>query len=288
MIKYGVYTALVTPFVNGAVSYDCLKKLLDSQILGGVSGVMLCVTTSEGPTISSEEYQSIIKFVIEYVAGKIEVWAGVGSNNTETAVHKTILADKLGVDGMLAVTPYYNKPTQNGLIDYFGQIALATNKPVMMYSVPSRCGVEISVDTVSVLRNDHRNICALKEATDNCARVDAIREVVDDEFCILSGNDSMTLPFMSVGARGVVSVMSNLYPKEMVKIVQLAYDGNFYEALKIYRKIYPVMNKLFIEVNPLPIKFLLKRAGIIKSDEARSPLGTLSEKSIFLLKDLQI
>ncbi|MDE6432299.1 MAG: 4-hydroxy-tetrahydrodipicolinate synthase [Opitutales bacterium] len=288
MIKYGVYTALVTPFINGAVSYDCLKKLLDSQILGGVSGVMLCVTTSEGPTISSEEYQSIIKFVIEYVAGKIEVWAGVGSNNTETAVHKTILADKLGVDGMLAVTPYYNKPTQNGLIDYFGQIALATNKPVMMYSVPSRCGVEISVDTVSVLRNDHRNICALKEATDNCARVDAIREVVDDEFCILSGNDSMTLPFMSVGARGVVSVMSNLYPKEMVKIVQLAYDGNFYEALKIYRKIYPVMNKLFIEVNPLPIKFLLKRAGIIKSDEARSPLGTLSEKSIFLLKDLQI
>ena len=286
MTKCGVYTALVTPFVDGAVSYECLKALLDLQIAGRVRGVMVCVTTSEAPTLSKDEYQEVLRFVVEHVAGRIEVWAGVGSNDTKTAVERTILADKLGADGIQAVTPYYNKPTQAGLIDYYGQIARATDKPVMLYSVPSRCGVEIAVDTVCALRREFSNICAIKEATDNCARIDAIREVVDDEFCIFSGNDSMTLPFMVLGARGVVSVMSNLFPGEMSRMVELAHLGKFGEALVLYRKIYPVMNKLFIETNPLPIKFLLRQAGIIKSAEVRSPLGELSKKSKELLENL--
>ncbi len=286
MIEYGVYTALVTPFINGEVSYDCLKNLLDTQIRGGVQGVVVCGTTGEMPTLSKEEYQTIIKFVIGHVSGRIKVWAGVGSNNTKAAVSNTIIADHLGVDAVLAVAPYYNKPTQAGLIDYFEQIAMATTKPVIMYSIPSRCGIEIAVETIKTLYGRYKNICAIKEATDNCARVDAIREVVDETFTILSGNDSMTIPFMSLGAKGVVSVMSNLYPSEMVQMVEYVHVENFKEALGIYRKMYPVMNKLFIETNPLPVKFLLKKAGIIKSEDARSPLGTLSAKSIDLLTNL--
>ncbi len=284
MIEYGVYTALVTPFLNGEVSYECLQKLLDAQVVSGVKGVVICGTTGESPTLSSEEYQDIIRYTTEYVGNKIQVFVGVGSNNTKEAVRKTVLADKFNISGVLAVTPYYNKPTQSGLLDYFEQIATATNKSVILYSVPSRCGVEISVETIRILSSKFENICSLKEATDNCARVDAIREVVGEDFTILSGNDSMTIPFMSLGAKGVISVASNIYPEKMVQIVEYGYNGNFKDALKAYRELYPIVNKLFIETNPLPIKFLLQQQGIIASCEARSPLGMLSQNSMNELK----
>ncbi len=286
MIEYGVYTALVTPFLNGEVSYECLKNLLDAQVVSGVKGVVICGTTGESPTLSSEEYQSIIRYTTEYVGDKILVFVGVGSNNTKEAVRKTVLANKFNISGVLAVTPYYNKPTQSGLLDYFEQIATATNKSVILYSVPSRCGVEISVETIRVLSSKFENICSLKEATDNCARIDAIREVVGEDFTILSGNDSMTIPFMSLGAKGVISVASNIYPEKMVQIVEHGYNGKFKDALKIYCELYPVINKLFIETNPLPIKFLLQQKGIIASYEARSPLGMLSQNSINELKNV--
>lgn len=286
MVDFGVYTALVTPFVDGVVSYDCLKKLLDLQISGNVRGVIICGTTGEAPTLSTDEYERIVHFVVKYVSCQIKVFVGVGSYDTKIAVQKTILANKLGVDGMLAVTPYYNKPTQVGLVEYFKQISSATNKPIILYSVPSRCGIEVGIETVSILNKECENICAIKEATDNCARVDAIREATGDDFIILSGNDSMTIPFMSLGASGVVSVASNLFPREMVHMVNCAYERDYNAALMEYRKLYPTINKLFVETNPLPIKFLLQQSGIIRSSGVRSPLGRLSQKSINELSKL--
>jgi 4-hydroxy-tetrahydrodipicolinate synthase len=286
MLKYGVYTALATPFSGGKISYDCLGKLIDFQVKSGASGIVVCGTTGEAPTLSHEEYEGVLRYAMRRIAGKIKGFAGVGSFDTKQAVSKTKLAHAIGLDGMLAVTPYYNKPTQNGLVEYFRQIADSTDKPIILYSVPSRCSVEIAVDTVRILVDECKNICAIKEATDNCARVDAIREVVPEDFVILSGNDSMTIPFMALGAGGVVSVASNLLPREMVAMVDHACRGDYASALAEYRKIYPIINKLFIETSPLPIKHLLQRKGLIKSSECRSPLGKLREKSIIELDKL--
>ncbi|MDR3274295.1 MAG: 4-hydroxy-tetrahydrodipicolinate synthase [Puniceicoccales bacterium] len=279
-MEHGVYTALVTPFVEGEVSRDCLNGLIDFQIEAGVRGIIVCGTTGEAPTLSRGDYENVLKHTVGRVAGRIKVFAGVGSFDTKRAVSKAKLAHELGLDGMLAVTPYYNKPTQVGLIEYFRRIADSTDRPVILYSVPSRCVVEIAVDTVKTLANECKNICAIKEATDNCARVDAIREALPKNFVILSGNDSMTIPFMSLGASGVVSVASNLLPREMVSIVEYAHGGDYVSALAEYRKIYPVVSRLFVETNPLPIKYLLHKKDFIKSDECRSPLGRLCEKSI--------
>ncbi|MDR2721006.1 MAG: 4-hydroxy-tetrahydrodipicolinate synthase [Puniceicoccales bacterium] len=280
MLECGVYTAVVTPFEGEKLSCDCLKGLIDFQAEAGVRGVVVCGTTGEAPTLSHGEYESVLERAVECAAGRIKVFAGIGSFDTKQAVSKTKLAHELGLDGMLAVTPYYNKPTQGGLIEYFRRIADSTDKPVMLYSVPSRCAVEIAVDTVKTLARECKNICAIKEATDSCARVDAIREATSDDFMIFSGNDSMTIPFMSLGAGGVISVASNLIPREMIAIVKCACDGDYASALAKYRKIYPIVNKLFIETNPLPIKYLLRKKGLIRSSECRSPLGKLSEKSM--------
>ncbi|MDR2435767.1 MAG: 4-hydroxy-tetrahydrodipicolinate synthase [Puniceicoccales bacterium] len=279
MLECGVYTAVVTPFEGDKLSCECLKGLIDFQVEAGVRGVVVCGTTGEAPTLSHGEYENVLRCAVECAAGKIKVFAGVGSFDTKQAVSKTKLAHELGLDGMLAVTPYYNKPTQNGLVEYFCRIANSTDKPIILYSVPSRCAVEIAVDTVKTLAGKCKNICAIKEATDSCARVDAIREATSGDFVILSGNDSVTIPFMSLGASGVVSVASNLLPREMVAMVECARSGDYASALAKYREIYPVISKLFIETNPLPIKYLLHKRGSIKSSECRSPLGKLSEKS---------
>jgi 4-hydroxy-tetrahydrodipicolinate synthase len=288
MVEYGVYTAVVTPFAGGELSYDCLKRVIDTQISAGIRGVVICGTTGEAPTLSQGEYEEILGQAVEYVAGRIKVFAGVGSFDTKVAVSKTELAHGIGVDGMLAVTPYYNKPTQTGLIEYFRRIADATDKPIILYSVPSRCAVEIAVDTVRILSTECKNIRAIKEATDNCARVDAIREATPANFTILSGNDSMVIPFMALGASGVISVASNLLPLEVANVVEYAHSGDYRAALGEYRSIYPIVNKLFIETNPLPIKYLLQKKGTIASSECRSPLGKLSEKSTRELDGLRL
>ncbi|MDR1255758.1 MAG: 4-hydroxy-tetrahydrodipicolinate synthase [Puniceicoccales bacterium] len=286
MVECGVYTALVTPFIDGELSHECLGKLIDFQIESAVAGIIVCGTTGEAPTLSQGEYEDILHYAVERAAVRTKIFAGVGSFDTKQALNKTKLAHKLGLDGMLAVTPYYNKPTQIGLVEYFRRIADATDKPVILYSVPSRCAIEIAVDTVKTLASECKNIRAIKEATDSCARVDALREAVPADFAIFSGNDSMTIPFMSLGASGVVSVASNLLPREMSATVEHARRGDFAKALGEYRKIYPLVNKLFIETNPLPIKYLLHKRGFIKSSECRSPLGRLCEKSIAELNKL--
>lgn len=279
MILKGVYTALVTPFINGNIAIDDFKHLISHQINGGVDGVVVCGTTGESPVLTENEFCSLLRTAVEAANDKIKVFAGVGSCLTEHAVKKTKLAHDIGVDGMLAVTPYYTKPTQMGLCQYYSEIASATDKPIMLYSVPSRTGVEIGVDTAMKLHDKFSNIVAIKEASENCSRIEEITHQNNQDFFVFSGNDSMTLPFMSLGAVGVVSVMSNLQPREMSNMVRLAYASDFRNALSVYHSMLPTMSRLFIETNPLPVKFLLKQAGIITSDECRPPLGQLSASS---------
>src|ERR1051325_10157918 len=214
----GVITAIVTPFRRGAVDEDALRNLVEDQIANGVDGIVPVGTTGESPTLSYEEHVQVIQKAIEFAAGKVKVLAGTGANSTEEAIYLTRQAEEAGADGSLQVAPYYNKPTQEGLFQHFKAVARATQLPIMLYSVPGRCGVEIGVETVRRLAAETKNIVAIKEAGGNADRVSQLREALGEKFVILSGDDSLTLPFMSVGATGVVSVASNVIPRELSAI----------------------------------------------------------------------
>ena len=281
----GVFTALITPFVHNEIDIATFKKLVQSQVSGGVSGIVVCGTTGESPTLTEDEFKLLVKTAIVESHHQIKVFVGVGSCNTSVAVHKTQWAHEAGADGMLVVTPYYNKPTQVGLLDYYSQIAEATDRPIILYTVPSRCGVEIAISTAMTLHQRHPHICAIKEASPQCRRVEKLSSF-SENFFVLSGDDGMTLPFMSLGATGVVSVASNLYPREMAQMVAAAQGNDFHTAKKIYDKLLPTMDLMFIETNPLPIKYLMAHFGKITSSECRSPLGQLSDESIQKLSNI--
>ncbi|MDR1457833.1 MAG: 4-hydroxy-tetrahydrodipicolinate synthase [Puniceicoccales bacterium] len=287
MALKGLYTALVTPFANEAVELKDFKNLIKQQVNGGVDGVVVAGTTGESPILTEEEFITLIE-TAKAEAKQTDVFVGVGSCDTKKAVEKTKIAHGLGASGFLVVTPYYNKPTQSGLLEYYGRIADSTDRPIILYSVPSRTGVEIAIDTIVRLREKYSNIVAIKEASESCSRVETMVKIFGKDLVVFSGNDSMILPFMSLGAVGVVSVMSNVAPREMANLVKLASDGNFHGALKEYQTLMPIVGKLFIETNPLPIKFLLKSKNIISSAECRSPLGRLGEKSMAELANLVV
>ena len=275
----GTYTAIVTPFRRGAVAYDELRKLVNFQIRGGISGLVPVGTTGESPTVSHEEHLDIIRCTVEATRGRVPVIAGTGSNSTREAINMTEAADAAGADGFLQVAPYYNRPTQEGLFQHFARIAEATDKPIILYSIPGRCGIEISVKVIERLRAKYPNVAHIKEAGGSVDRVDQIIQAMGDSVTVLSGDDSLTLPFMAVGAKGVISVASNLYPREVGKLVSLALAHDYPKARALHRKLYPVFKTIFIESNPAPIKLAMARAGIIGSDEVRLPLSALSEAS---------
>ena len=275
----GSYTALVTPFRRGAVAYGELRKLVEFQIKGGIDGLVPVGTTGESPTVTHEEHLEIIRCTIEAVRGRVPVIAGTGSNSTHEAVDMTKAADAAGADGMLLVAPYYNRPTQEGLFQHFSRIAEVTAKPIVLYSIPGRCGVEIGVGVIERLRAKYPHVAHVKEAGGSVDRVDQIIQAMGDAVTVLSGDDSLTLPFMSVGAKGVISVVSNYLPREVTKLAALALAGDFDRARALHRKLYPLFKAFFIESNPVPIKMAMARAGIIGSDEVRLPLSTLSEAS---------
>ncbi|MBL9190492.1 MAG: 4-hydroxy-tetrahydrodipicolinate synthase [Opitutaceae bacterium] len=268
----GTITALATPFRNGEVSYDDLRKLVAFQIKGGIDGLVPVGTTGESPTLDYDEHIDVIRCVVAESRGRVPVIAGTGSNSTHEALHLTKLADEAGADAMLVVAPYYNKPSQEGLFRHFSAIAEQTDKPIILYSIPGRCGIEISVGVVARLRAKYKNVAWIKEAGGSVDRVDQLKQELGGDITVLSGDDSLTLPFMAVGAEGVISVASNLYVREIGKMVRLALANDFTKATKIHRRLYPAFKTLFIEPNPVPIKAALKRAGIIVSDEVRSPL----------------
>lgn len=268
----GTHTAIVTPFQNGQIDEAALKRLIDDQFAGGVSGVVPCGTTGESPTLDYDEHERVIKLAVEFTAGRGIVMAGTGSNSTREAVELTQEAETAGATAILQVAPYYNKPTQEGLFQHFKTIAEATRLPIMLYSIPGRCGIEIGVDTVVRLAEACPNIRAMKEAGGTPERVSQMRMALPHSFEILSGDDSLTLPFMAVGAVGVVSVASNLIPGPVAEMVKLALAGRFTEARQIHERYYPLLAAfLKLSTNPIPIKTAMGLAGKI-DPELRLPL----------------
>jgi 4-hydroxy-tetrahydrodipicolinate synthase len=267
----GTYTALVTPFQNGELDLPALEKLIEEQIAAGITGLVAVGTTGESPTLSHEEKEQVIRLTVEIAKGRCQVLAGTGLNSTSAAVAATEAAEKMGVDGMLVVAPYYNKPSQEGLFRHFQAIAQATVSPIVLYNIPGRCGVDIGPDTVERLAMDCANIVSIKEASGSVDRVSELRARLPEAFTILSGDDSLTLPFLSVGAVGVVSVASNLFPAEVVALVQAFRAGDTKSARDMHLKMLPIFKDLFIEPNPVPVKTALSWRGVM-SAECRLPL----------------
>src|SRR3954463_810227 len=241
----GTFTALVTPFRNGAVDYPALEKLIDAQIDGGVDGLVANGTTAESPTLSHEERNQIVKLVIDRAKGRCCVLVGTGSNSTAHTIDMTRGGEKFGAEGALVVSPYYNKPSQEGLFRHFQAVARETSLPIMLYNIPGRCAVDVNADTVERLAGAGDNIVSIKEASGSVERVGELRRRLPDAFTILSGDDSLTLPFMAVGAAGVVSVASNLFPSEVCALVRVAESGDLKLAEQSHRKLLPLFKDLF-------------------------------------------
>ena len=274
----GTFTALVTPFRNGAIDIAAFEKLIEDQIAAGISGVVAVGTTGESPTLSHEERQELIRLTVATAKKRCQVLAGTGSNATQHAVADTKMAENLGVDGALLVAPYYNKPSQEGLFRHFKTVADATALPIMLYNIPGRCGVDIVPDTVARLAEECRNIVSIKEASGSVERISELRARLPESFTVLSGDDSLTLPFLSVGAVGVVSVASNLFPAEVCALVRAYECGDAKLASNLHHKMFPLFKDLFIEPNPVPVKTALGWRGGI-SGEVRLPLCEMSESN---------
>jgi 4-hydroxy-tetrahydrodipicolinate synthase len=272
----GTFTALVTPFRDGDIDVAAFEKLIEAQIAAGITGIVAVGTTGESPTLSQEEREQITRIAVTVASGRCQVIAGTGSNSTQHAIADTKLAEKLGVDGALLVAPYYNKPSQEGLLRHFKSIAGATSLPIILYNIPGRCGVDIGPETVVRLAAECRNIWSIKEASGSVERVSDLRRRLPDSFTILSGDDSLTLPFMSVGAVGVVSVASNLYPADVCALVRAYESGDAKSAEKLHRRMFGVFKDLFIEPNPVPVKTALSWREDMSS-EVRLPLCEMSQ-----------
>lgn len=286
-MKYqGLYTAIVTPFKNGQVDYEAFKALIEAQIAGGVDGIVPMGTTGESPTVSTEEHLEVIRVCVETVAGRCQVIAGTGANCTAEAIEMTKAAAAMGADGTLQVCPYYNKPNQEGVYQHFKAIAEATDLPIMLYSIPGRSGIEIAVDTVARLAADCPTIVAIKEAGGSVERVNQLVQALPEGFAVLSGDDGLTVPFISCGAVGLVSVTSNVAPAEMKALVDAAMSGDGKKALELQKKYYPLMKGLMsLDVNPVPVKAALALRGNIGWD-IRLPLVPLAEEKHGKLADL--
>ena len=274
----GTITALVTPFRKQAVAFDDFAKLVEAQIKAGIDGIVPVGTTGESPTLSHDEHMDVVRAAVAASRGRVPVIAGTGSNSTAEAVELTALATDAGADAVLVVAPYYNKPSQEGVFGYFSAVAEATDKPVILYSIPGRCGIEIGVGVVERLRAKYSHVRYIKEAGGSVDRVDQLKHALGNDIVVLSGDDSLTLPFISVGAEGVISVASNLLPKQVVGLVDAALAGDFAKARVAHRKLYPVFKSLFLEPNPVPVKFAMQRAGMIGSAEVRPPLSPITKQ----------
>jgi len=279
----GTYTAIVTPFKKGRVDEPALERLIRAQVRAEVDGIVPVGTTGESPTVDYDEHIHIIALSVKFARRRIKVLAGTGGNSTSEAIHLTQRAEKAGADGSLQVAPYYNKPTPEGLFQHFREVARRTRLPIILYSIPSRCGIEISVDTVRRLARAYRNIVGIKEAGGNADRVSQLRAVLGPRFEILSGDDSLTLPFMAVGAQGVISVASNVIPRPVAQMVRAFAAGKHRAALKLHQKYYPLFKDLFLETNPVPVKAALAMLGQIE-EEYRLPLVPMSPKNREVLR----
>ena len=264
----GSFVAVVTPFKNGEVDFDKLKELVEFHVEKGTNGIVPCGTTGESPTLSHEEHDRVVDMVTETVAGRIKVIAGAGSNSTAEALRLTKHAKDAGADAVLSITPYYNKPTQQGLIEHFTTIADQVEIPMVMYNVPGRTGIKLMPDTIAKLAQ-HPNIVAIKEA---CGSVEQVCEILSRcDITVLSGDDSLTFPMIAVGGKGVISVAANIIPAEVARMVKLSLDGDIASAREIHYKYWRVFKDLFVETNPIPVKTAMEMRGMLKF-EMRLPM----------------
>ncbi len=276
MLFSGVFTAIVTPFKNGQVDEEAFRALIDWQIEEGVSGLVPCGTTGESATLSHDEHKHVIEICVDQVKGRVKVLAGAGSNNTTEAVHLTEFAKKAGADGALLITPYYNKPTQEGLYQHYSAIANAVDLPLVCYNVPSRTGCNMLPATVARLAKDCKNFVGIKEATANLTQAADIIASCPKDFCVLSGDDFTALPLMSIGGCGVISVTSNIMPRAMSDMCKAYMAGDLETAKKLHYQLLPVHHAMFLETNPIPVKTSVSLMGRIGS-EIRLPLCQLAD-----------
>lgn len=273
----GTYTALVTPFKDDlSIDWDAFDRLVDGQIAGGISGIVPCGTTGESPALDHEEQLELVKRCVKLAKGKAVVLAGTGTNSTKSTIAASQAAERAGADAVMVVVPYYNKPTQDGLRDHYVAVAASVSCPVVVYNIPGRTGIDMSAETLARICEKAPNVVATKEATGNVLRAQEIARTLGSRCTILSGDDALTLPMISVGARGVISVTSNLYPAEVSKATRLALDGKYEEARKAHFALCRVHEVMFIEANPSPVKAALAHKGRMK-DLVRGPLARISE-----------
>jgi len=278
----GSFVAVVTPFKNNRVDVEKLKELVEFHIKKGTSGIVPCGTTGESPTLSHEEHRLVIETVVKTVNGRIKVIAGTGSNNTNEAIELTRFAKKVGADGCLVITPYYNKPTQNGLYLHFKKIAETVDIPIVMYNVPGRTGTNMISSTAAKL-SKIKNIIGLKEASGNITQISQIVRECVEEFDVLSGDDAMTFPILAVGGKGVISVAANIAPAEVAGLVEAFNKGDINKSRKMHLKMFPLFEAMFYETNPIPVKTSMNLMGMI-SDDIRLPLCKMSEENLKKLK----
>ncbi len=279
----GAGTAIITPFNENGVDYEKFAKLIDWQIEEGIDSLIVGGTTGEGSTLTDDEHRAIIKFSVEQAKGRVPIIAGTGSNDTDYAVDLTKYAAEVGADAALVVTPYYNKATQKGLIKMYEVIADASDIPLILYNVPSRTGVAIEPKTLAVLA-DHPNICGLKEANGDISKIVEEFSLVGDKIDIYSGNDDQVIPVLSMGGKGVISVLSNVLPKETSNMCKLFFDGKVKEAAAEQLRMLPLINALFSEVNPIPAKAAMAAMGFCE-DSLRLPLTSMEDAHREILLD---
>lgn len=280
----GAATAIITPFKNGEIDYESYERLVEWQIEQGISAIVVAGTTGEGSTLTDKEHKDIIKFTVDKVGGRVPVIAGTGSNDTAYAIELTKFACEAGADAMLVVSPYYNKATQKGLIASFNAIADASTKPIILYNVPSRTGCNILPETAAVLA-EHPNIVGIKEASGNLSQIAKLAHLTKGKLDIYSGNDDQIVPVMSLGGKGVISVLSNLMPKETDDICKNYLNGELEKALDAQLELLPLVDALFSEVNPIPVKAAMAAMGF-GENSLRLPLTPMEEKNEAVLLDL--
>jgi 4-hydroxy-tetrahydrodipicolinate synthase len=281
----GACVAIVTPFTaDNQVDFDQFGQLIELQIAAGTDAICVCGTTGESATQSIEEHMNTVEYCIKKVAGRCKVIAGAGSNDTACALDLALHAEAAGADGLLMVTPYYNKATQAGLIKHYEYVADRVHTPIILYNVPSRTGCSFTAATYEKL-SKHPNICGVKEASGNFSLVTETRRRCGDDFYIWSGNDDQVVPMMSLGAKGVISVVSNIQPEFMVKMTHLCLEGKFEEAAKLQISSIDLVNALFMEVNPIPVKAAMEMMGLC-SGQLRLPLCEMSVEHLVALREV--
>ena len=274
----GSGVAIVTPFHAGAVNFPAFGRLIDRQIDGGTDAIIVCGTTGEAATMTQKERMETIAYCVDRVAGRVPVIAGTGANDTQVARENALAAERLGVDGLLIVTPYYNKATQQGLLRHYKVIADSVGTPIILYNVPSRTGVNIQPETYAELAQ-HPNIAGVKEASGNFSQIQKTRNLCPADFAIWSGNDDAAVPLMALGGKGLISVLSNVRPVETLDMIKSCLRGDFARAGRLQVSLMPLIDALFCEVNPIPVKAAMELLGLC-SGELRLPLCRISERHL--------